>query len=124
MKYAKSIFLLLTVIGSLSMSQVSGAYAVQQMDAAKTETVYTEGEVKRVDLSLGKITIKHSAIQNLGMPPMTMVFTVKEKSMLDEVLPGNQVRFIVISVNGKCSSLNYLSDSLAPSKSLAFFWLK
>ena len=101
MKYATSIFLLLTVIGSLSMSQVSIAYAVQQMDAAKTETVYTEGEVKRVDLSLGKITIKHSAIENLDMPPMTMVFTVKEKSMLNEVSPGDQVRFIVINVNGK-----------------------
>ena len=101
MKYIKQILVAIVAVGGLLFSLTSLAQTTQHTDSEKTETAYTVGEVKRVDLSLGKITIKHGFIKNLDMPPMTMVFTVKEKSMLKEVSPGDQIRFFVISDSGK-----------------------
>ena len=89
------------VLGGLLFSLTSVAQTTHQSDSAKTEAAYTEGEVKRIDMSSGKITIKHGLIKNLDMPPMTMVFTVKDASMLADVSVGDQVRFTAVSVNGK-----------------------
>ncbi|MFO1217556.1 MAG: copper-binding protein [Burkholderiaceae bacterium] len=55
----------------------------------------TAGEVRKVDKEARKITIKHGEIKNLDMPPMTMVFQVKDAAMLDKVKPGDNVRFVV-----------------------------
>jgi Cu(I)/Ag(I) efflux system protein CusF len=46
-----------------------------------------------VTLSTGKITLKHGEIRNLDMPPMTMVFTVRDKAMLKDIKAGDKVRF-------------------------------
>jgi Cu/Ag efflux protein CusF len=51
------------------------------------------GEVRRVDKSAGKLTLKHGEIRNLDMPPMTMVFQVQDPALLDKVKPGDPVRF-------------------------------
>ena len=53
----------------------------------------TDGEVRKVDKDAKKITIKHGEIKNLGMPPMTMVFQVKDPALLDQVKAGDKVRF-------------------------------
>jgi Cu/Ag efflux protein CusF len=53
----------------------------------------SEGEVRKVDKDAKKITIKHGEIKNLAMPPMTMVFQVKDPALLDQLKPGDKVRF-------------------------------
>ncbi|WP_366474460.1 copper-binding protein [Hydrogenophaga sp.] len=55
----------------------------------------TEGEIRRIDKVGGKITIRHGEIKHLDMPPMTMVFTAKDKTLLDRVQVGQRVRFQV-----------------------------
>lgn len=60
-----------------------------------------EGEVRRVDKVAGKITLRHGEIKQLEMPPMTMVFEVKDKTMLENVKAGDKVNFKVVSENGK-----------------------
>ena len=45
----------------------------------------TDGEVRKVDKEGGKLTLKHADIKSLDMPAMTMVFTVKDKAMLDKL---------------------------------------
>jgi Cu(I)/Ag(I) efflux system periplasmic protein CusF len=35
-----------------------------------------------------RLAIKHGEIKNLDMPPMTMVFQVKDVALLDTVKPG------------------------------------
>ena len=52
-----------------------------------------EGEVRKVDKDAGKITLKHGPIKSLDMPPMTMVFQVKDRAFLDKVKAGDKVRF-------------------------------
>jgi len=54
-----------------------------------------EGEVRKVDPAQAKVTLKHGEIKSLEMPPMTMVFGVRDKALLDRVKPGDRVRFSV-----------------------------
>jgi Cu/Ag efflux protein CusF len=60
-----------------------------------------EGEVKKVAKDTGKITIKHGKLKNLGMPPMTMVFRVKDPAMIEQVKPGDKINFIADKVEGQ-----------------------
>ena len=56
---------------------------------------YTQGEIRKVDIAQGKLTIKHGDIKNLGMPGMTMVFRVKDPAMVKTVKAGDAVQFVV-----------------------------
>ncbi len=51
------------------------------------------GEVRRVDAAGGKLTIRHGEIPNLDMPPMTMVFRVRDAAMLQGLQQGDKIRF-------------------------------
>lgn len=59
-----------------------------------------EAEVRRIDLQAGKVSLKHGDIPNLDMPPMTMVFQVKDASWLQQIKVGDKVRFTADRVNG------------------------
>ena len=59
-----------------------------------------EGEVRRVDKSAGKISLKHGEIKNLDMPPMSMVFQVKDPALLDKVKAGDKVLFTADKIDG------------------------
>jgi Cu(I)/Ag(I) efflux system protein CusF len=68
-------------------------------DAGKA-TSFTDGEVKNVDAAGGQVTLKHGAIENMKMPPMTMAFPVKDKSVLSGLKEGSKVKFIVENMEG------------------------
>jgi Cu(I)/Ag(I) efflux system protein CusF len=74
--------------------------ASPQGSAVAAATAVTEGEVRKVNKDSKKITLKHEAIRNLDMPPMTMVFVVKDEAMLDRVKQGDKVRFTAEKVGG------------------------
>ena len=80
---------------------VSFAAAGLLAAAAWAQPAMTNGEVTKLDKPGGRITLKHGEIKNLDMPPMTMVFQVKDKALLDTVKAGDKVRFKAISDNGK-----------------------
>jgi Cu(I)/Ag(I) efflux system periplasmic protein CusF len=61
----------------------------------------TDGEIKKVDKGAGKLTIKHNELKNLGMPAMTMVFKVKDASMLDSVKSGDKVSFVAEKIGSQ-----------------------
>ena len=61
----------------------------------------TDGEVRKVDKEGGKLTLKHGDIKSLDMPAMTMVFTVKDKAMLDKLKAGDKIKFKAINDAGK-----------------------
>lgn len=69
--------------------------------SATAASSMTEGEIRKVDKDAGKITIKHAELKSLDMPPMTMVFQVKDKAMLDQIKAGDKVDFVADKVNGK-----------------------
>lgn len=55
-----------------------------------------EGEIRRIDRDQGKITIRHGPIDGFDMPGMTMVFRVRETTLLDRAAVGDAVRFTVV----------------------------
>lgn len=62
--------------------------------AAVSGAEMTDGEIRKVDTESRKITIRHGEIRNLDMPPMTMVFQVRDASLLDKIKVGDKVRFV------------------------------
>jgi Cu/Ag efflux protein CusF len=92
-------------INTLFVLAILGLPAVHaaepQAGATATATApLSEGEIRKVDKAAGKLTIKHGPLENLGMPAMTMIFRVKEPAMLDQVKPGDRIRFLVEKVDG------------------------
>lgn len=61
----------------------------------------TDAEVRKIDKEGGKLTLKHAEIKSLDMPPMTMVFGVKDRAMLDALKVGDKIKFRAISDAGK-----------------------
>lgn len=74
--------------------------AMSQAAMPAMNATLSEGLVKKVDKAQGKITLKHGPLENMGMPGMTMVFRVQDAGMLDQVKPGDKVRFLADRVNG------------------------
>lgn len=77
------------------------ALAASFGSAAYAQVPMTDGEVRKVDKDNLKITLKHGEIKNLDMPGMTMVFGVKDPSILDKVKAGDKVQFRAESEAGK-----------------------
>jgi Cu/Ag efflux protein CusF len=60
----------------------------------------SDGMVKKVDKTGGKVTIAHGPLENLAMPAMTMVFRVKDKAWLGQMNDGDRIRFMAEEVQG------------------------
>lgn len=82
-----------------SMAQTTMDHS--KMDMSQPATSMTEGEVKKVDVEAGKVTIKHGPIKHMDMLGMTMVFTAKDKALLTSLKPGDKVQFMVVNESGK-----------------------
>ena len=81
--------------GTAAQDRADQASATQHA----TAPVLTHGEIRKVDLQQGKLTIRHGPLENLGMPAMTMVFRANA-SLLQTIQPGDAVRFAAERVDG------------------------
>lgn len=68
--------------------------------ASPAEGAMSEGEVRKVDLDAKKITLRHGPIPNIDMPPMTMVFQVRDPALLQGIKAGDKVRFSAEKIGG------------------------
>ncbi len=104
MKTFKSLLTISTLLlGTTSVFAASHAGAPMASDAAKKEAAapmpasasadMADGEVRKLDKENKKITLKHGVIKNLDMPGMTMVFSVKDAAMLDNLKAGDKIKF-------------------------------
>lgn len=80
-------------------SKIAGATLALSLvcsSAVFAQDAMVNGEVKKVDETAKKITLKHGAIKNLGMDEdgMTMVFRVQDPAMLKQVKVGDKVKFM------------------------------
>ena len=92
----------------------SPAMAAQSQDHPAQHAVgptLTQGEVRKVDKDAGKLTIRHGAIASLDMPPMTMVFQVRDAALLDGVKAGDRIRFSADKLDG-----SYVVTKVEPEK--------
>ena len=92
----------LTLLGSLallapSLTVHAGEERAPIASATRSvETGHADGTIVGIDADRGRITLKHGAIEGLGMPAMTMVFRVADPSMLMQLKAGDGVRFTVV----------------------------
>jgi Cu/Ag efflux protein CusF len=92
MTHLKSIFI--AIAFGLSTMACIPVFAQSAADMAL-------GEVRKIDKEARKITIKHGEIKELDMPPMTMVFTLKDPGVLENFKVGDKVKFKVVREDGK-----------------------
>lgn len=97
----KHIAALLVAAFQLSAPALVHAQANAPLETTPLAMPLTEGEIKRVDLDAGKLTIKHGPIRNLDMPGMTMVFVAKDSTHLVNLKPGDKIRFVATNESGK-----------------------
>jgi Cu(I)/Ag(I) efflux system protein CusF len=87
------------LIASVLFAVLSAQSALAE-DAHHKTGALADGEIRKVDKDAGKLTIKHGTIPSMDMPPMTMVYRVKEPAMLDRVKPGDKVKFTAEKLGG------------------------
>ena len=102
MKSLKPMMLLAAALAITNGAQAQSAAATSaSAPKALAPTEFTVAEVRKVDKDGKKITLKHEEIKNLGMPPMAMVFQVKDAAMLDKYKAGDKVQFKAVYDAGK-----------------------
>lgn len=89
------------LLAALALSAMPAAFAQATEATASAADAMSTGEVRKIDKSSGKMTIKHGPLANLGMDAMTMVFRVKDKAMLDQVKVGDKINFVAEEPNGQ-----------------------
>lgn len=67
--------------------------------SAGAAATFSTGTVRKVDAAANKLTIAHGPLENLGMPSMTMVFTLADTASLDGVAAGDKIRFVADKVD-------------------------
>ncbi|KWK85710.1 RND transporter MFP subunit [Burkholderia ubonensis] len=103
---------LIVVSAALAAASASSAFAGDDMagmnmstkgammKASSSANALTDAEVKKVDTATGMVTLKHGALENVGMPPMTMAFKAKDAEMVNHVKAGDKVKVRIENVNG------------------------
>lgn len=98
------LFMVLAFAAAVPMAAHAAGNADQPKEGATAQNpavvAMADGEVKKIDKDAGKMTIKHGPLASLDMPPMTMVFRVKDAAMLDQVNPGDKIKFSTEKING------------------------
>ena len=103
MKLSKHLFAFSLVFSAASFTAV---YAQDKhhshADAMSTESAshMAEGEIKKINRDSKKMTIKHGDIKSLDMPGMTMVFQIRDTSLLETFKAGDKVKFVIEKLDG------------------------
>jgi Cu/Ag efflux protein CusF len=61
--------------------------------AATASSQLYEGQVRRVNTEMKRVTIAHGPLTGFDMPAMTMAFSVKDPAQLAKVKEGDKVKF-------------------------------
>ena len=78
---------------SIALACASMTTIAQTAMAPAASKDMAEAEVRKVDKDAKKLTLKHGPIKSLDMPGMTMVFQVKDASLLDKLNAGDKIKF-------------------------------
>ena len=79
--------------------------------STSSNAALTDAEVKKVDAASGMVTLKHGALENVGMPPMTMAFKAKDAVMVKQVHEGDKVKVRIENVNGTLTIVKLMKQS-------------
>jgi Cu/Ag efflux protein CusF len=77
------------------MKRIALAILVAAAPALALASALADGEIRKIDKAAGKVMIKHGEIKSVGMAPMTMMFVVKDRAVLDTLAVNDKVKFDV-----------------------------
>lgn len=77
----------------VALAVAAPLHAEPAVPPAAQASAMSEGVVRKIDAANARVTLRHGPIANLDMPPMTMVFRASRAGMLEELRPGDRVRF-------------------------------
>lgn len=86
--------LLAFALSGVSPNAALAQNAATAATAANTQALpQVDAEIRKIDTTSGKVTLKHGDIPNLDMPGMTMVFQLRDPAQLTGLKVGDKVRF-------------------------------
>ena len=100
---------LLALITTALVQSALANHVPNHSTASSPASSMSEGEVRRVDKEAKKLTIRHGPLTHLDMPAMTMVFQVQDAAVLEQLKPGDKIRFIAEKVDG-----SYVASNVEP----------
>lgn len=103
--------LLASTVGAQQAPKADDHTSHHPTAAAAAGAPQSEGEVRKVDVAQGKLTLRHGPLANLDMPAMTMVFTVSSPKLLDSLKQGDKVKFTADKKDGA-----YVVTAIEPVK--------
>lgn len=86
--------------------------ALQRVSDGAAVLPWATADVRRIDKAANKVALKHGEIKNLDMPPMSMVFQVKNPAQLDALQVGQKVRFQAVQEKGAYWVVNIEADAM------------
>jgi Cu/Ag efflux protein CusF len=111
MKLLAASLVAVAMMPSVSLPALAQSHAGHGSMAAAQSESKVDGEIRKIDKTAGTLTIKHGEIKQMGMPPMTMMFPVKDKALLGKVKEGDKVLFSLASEGG-----NMVVTAIEPAK--------
>ena len=100
LKFTFTALSIFAATGLFTLADAQTATPAASAAIPMSDATMTDGEVRKIDKENKKITLKHGEIKNLGMPGMTMVFQVKDSSLLESFKQGDKVMFKAEKANG------------------------
>ena len=94
-----SLILAAALVSSGAIAQTAALAPTASTDKSTLKDA-AEGEVRKIDKDAKKITLKHGPIKSMDMPGMTMVFQVKDATLLDKLAMGDKIMFTAAQDNG------------------------
>ena len=80
---------------AMPMSHSASMPMTNKATPAASKGSDAHGVIRSIDRKSGKVKLKHGPIKRLDMPGMTMVFRVKDPSLLEQVSKGDAVGFTI-----------------------------
>ena len=81
------------LLGYLSAYVKASAGVLLVVLASAAQAQWANSEIRRIDAQNLRLTIKHGEIKALDMPPMTMVFYVKDPVLLQGLAVQDTIEF-------------------------------
>ena len=91
----------------LVLTSIHATAAEAGKPGASAPMQMTDATVGKIDKATGKVTLAHGPIPNLDMPPMTMIFRVKDKAWLDKIKQGDKIRFMAEQISGAYTVVHF-----------------
>jgi Cu(I)/Ag(I) efflux system protein CusF len=95
-------------VATLVLSASPTVFSQESKPVNGAASAASKGQIQKIDLDAGKLTIKHGELRNINMPAMTMVFDVADKAALSKLKVGDKITFVASNANGQLTASNVM----------------